>query len=471
VIPDVAGLRPPHDLDAEAAVLAALLLSSQAFADVGGWLTHAHFYSAANGWIYRAIEAIDADQGRIDIVAVASWLDDRTKLAQVGGRLYLAQLVDATPAVAHVADHALIVVTKAKARAVIARCQRGAAEGYTAADVDEWSGEVVADLARLADDGVEEVGVTGCEAGREICARFINPDPVPPMGTGIPELDRKIRGLRPKHLIVIGSHSGIGKSALAANIATHVLLNERREDRPSGVLIFSLEMGPDEYLERMACSRGRFNSRWLDPEYRGELLEDDARRFSVALNDVSRPNLRIDDNADITIAQIRTKARRVAAQFKRAGTPLRLIVIDYAQIVSAGSETRRRSENREQEVAAIGRESKKMAKELDLPVLLLAQLNDDAAKEKGPDGKPRKPRAKDLRESKALLQDANAVILIHNPSAIARAEAYADAAHSDPTDADEVDLIIGKVRHGAPGTIRARYWPAFTLFGSAYGAG
>jgi replicative DNA helicase len=158
----------------------------------------------------------------------------------------------------------------------------------------------------------------------------------------------------------------------------------------------------------------------------------------------------------------------VSAQFRRAGTPLRLVVIDYAQIVSAGGESKRKGENREQEVAIVGRESKKMAKELDAAVILLAQLNDDSAKEK------RKPRVKDLRESKALLQDANAVVLIHNPHAIARAEAYANGggAPADPNDADEVDLIVGKVRHGAPGTLRALYWPTYTAFGSIqYGAG
>jgi replicative DNA helicase len=461
--PNIEGALPPHDLDAEAAVLAALILASDAFLEVGGWLKPEHFYSDANGWIYRAIDDLSASQSRIDIVTIAGWLRDRDRLAGIGGASYLAQLSDATPAVAHVAHHALIVVGKAKARALIAAHQRAAAEGYTAVDVDEWAGASIAELARLADDGVEEVGVTGAEAVRELHARWIHPDPTPPLGTGIADLDRGLRGLRRKHLIVIGSHSGIGKSALATNIATHVLLSERREDKASGVLIFSLEMGPDEYIERMVCSRARVDSRKLDEEHKAMIGEDEARRLAGAMNELSRPNLRIDDRSDITIAQIRAKARRVAAQFKRAGTPLRLVVIDYAQIVNAG--TGRRGGNREEEVALIGRESKKMAKELDVPVILLAQLNDDSAKEK------RKPRAADLRESKALLQDANAVVLIHNPRAIERAEAYANGhgTRPDPDEADEVDFIIGKVRHGAPGTLRALYWPTYTAFGGAYG--
>ncbi len=460
-VPPVAGRVPPHDLDAEAAVLSAALLSADAFVEVGGWLRPEHFYSEANALIYKAISALFAVGTPVDIVSVASWLRDREQLSRAGGSSYLAQITDATPAVAHVTAHAEIVIAKSKARAMIAACQRFAAEGYgVEGPVDEWAGAAVAELTALADDGAASEGVRGDDAVRALYDRWQNPDKFPPLRSGIPDLDCLVRGLRRKNLVIVGAHSGIGKSALATSIATNVLLNETREDKRCGVLIFSLEMGAEEYVERMACSLARVDSRKLDEDARAELTDEEGRLLLGAMESIGKPHLVVDDRADITIAQIRTSARKVAARFRREGTPLRLIVIDYAQLVSAGTDTRRRSENREQEVAVVGREAKKMAKELDLAVLLLAQLNDDSAKEK------RKPRGKDLRESKALLNDADKVILIHNPTAVARAESYVDDAEPpNPNLADEVDLIVSTHRGGKTGTIRAVYWPAFTKFG------
>lgn len=463
-IRSVAGRVPPHDLDAEAAVLSAVLLHEDAIYQIGGWLRPEHFYSDDNGAIYAAALELTSAGIAVDVITANTKLKDvrRPPLGCANWAEYLAQLSDATPAVVHVEDHAGTVVEKAKARSGIRCAQRFAAVGYDVIEVGEWLAAGVTELAEIAEQGAAIHGVTGKEAVRALFDRYQNPDPSPPLRTGNPDLDRLIRGLRRKNLVIIGAHSGVGKSALATNIAAHVKLHEQRDGKPSGVLIFSLEMGADEYIERMACSIARVDSRKLDQEHKASITREEGQRFIEALRQLDRSDLVIDERSDITMAQIRATARKVAAQFRRAGTPLRLILIDYAQIVSADGTSKRRSENREQEVAVVGREAKKMAKELDLVVLLLAQLNDDSAKEK------RKPRVKDLRESKALLQDADKVILIHNPAAVERAEAYAngDAQRVDPDQADEVDLIVGKHRGGPTGTIRALYWPTYTTFGA-----
>ena len=162
--PSTSGLVPPHNLDAEAAVIAALFINPDAFADVGGWLKGSHFYSSANGAIYDAAIASGTEIGAIDVVTVKERLRRAGKLEGVGGAGYLAQLLDATPSSANVVEHALIVAEKGKARALIARHQLAAAEGYTTADVGEWSGAALADLGKIEADGASEVGVSACRA-------------------------------------------------------------------------------------------------------------------------------------------------------------------------------------------------------------------------------------------------------------------------------------------------------------------
>jgi replicative DNA helicase len=420
------------------------------------------FYSDSNGTIYDAAIAVGTAGGKIDVVTVASYLRERNKLGTVGGASYLALLSDATPAVAHVVEHALIVAKKAKLREAIAFHHRAAAEGYSVVndDVDAWSGEAITTLAKIAAEGAEEVGVTGSEAVREMMHKLRNPDRSPAISTGNATLDRTIGKLRAGHLIVAASYTGCGKSAWACNVVSSVMLDQTIEGKPCGVLMFSLEMKRDEVTMRLACSRERVDSTRIQRDADGEgndppLTEDEARRFSRASNDVGRLNLKIVDDADITMAQIRSQARRVAAEFRRAGHPLRLIVCDYAQIISHGSS--KRIGSREEEVASIGRGAKKMASELNVPVILLSQLNAEGVKDKRP------PTVGDIRESKALLNDANVAFVIHNPGVAARAES-GEGTHG-PDVADNVEFKIGKRRSGPPCTVRALYWPTYCLFG------
>ena len=456
-----AGFVYPHDLDAEVAVLAALLTdpTGDAYADVGGWLKGAHFFSGPNGTIYDAAVGVVAGGGKIDPITVSSYLRDRHQLVSVGDSKYIAELSATPPASTNIVDYAIIVAKKAKARALIARHQKAATEGLVAVDVDEWSAAALADLGKLDADGAVEIGTTGSEAIRKMLYELANPDKSPAIGSGHPTLDRTIGKMGQGHMILVASFSGCGKSAWATNVVTHVLFNETPEGLPSGVLVFSFEMKADEVTMRMTCSRSRTDSIRVKtsatPDGRAApLTEDEYRHFVHTANEISTPRLVVVDNADTTMPQIRSHARRISAQFRRNGHPLRLIVLDYCQIISSGGA--KRSGTREEEVAAIGRESKKMAHELNVPVILLSQLNNDAKSEK------RAVTIHDVRESKSLLSEANAAFVIVNPAVAERGEQGIGT--YDPELADNVEFKVGKRREGPPCVVRALYWPAYTLF-------
>jgi replicative DNA helicase len=456
---DTAGRLPPHDLDAEAAVLSALMLDGAKVHDVAGFLRPEHFYSDANGRIYEAILVLDGAQRPVDVVTIAAALRDVDRLAQVGGPSYLAQLADATPAIANIAEHACIIHDKWKIRAVIATCQRIAAEGYgEVGDAQKFASDAAAALAIVADEGAFDDGhvADGMELATRSWERATRPETQEPaLRTGVAPLDRLYKMHR-GNLVIIGAHSGIGKSALAQQIAGHAATTDGRDS----ALIFSLEMTGDEVMDRLACGIARIDSAKLDPDH-GGLTRYEMDRFRDALQLVGTPRLVVDDRADHTPASIRARARSLAAKMKRAGTPLRLVVVDYCQIVSPDV-TRAKDQNREREVALVGRALKKLAAELGVVVIGVAQLNEDARQ------KDRPPRARDLRESRALMQDANAVILIWNEAAESRVDENAEGARArlDPETPDAVKLIIGKRRsNGRTGTVRASFWPAFCTFG------
>jgi replicative DNA helicase len=253
----------------------------------------------------------------------------------------------------------------------------------------------------------------------------------------------------------VGAHSSHGKSALALNVAVHVALNERVEGERCGVGYFSLEMPRVDLMRRAAANLAGFSARRL----RRQITEDQGRRFVGAMKALSVEHLRIVDRASQTIDAIRLASARYAAQLRRTGAPLRLVVIDYAQILQPGD--RRRDQNREQEVAAIGRAAKVLAGDLGATVLLLSQLNAESIKE------GRLPRSTDLRESKALTNDANAVVLVWNPKVLERQEQRELGNRLSPVNEDTLDtcvLVAGKVRDGQVGCLDVGYRPALTRF-------
>ena len=453
----------PQDLAAEAALLASAIMSEDARTYALASMREEDFSAAPARLVFGAIRDLVGDRRRPDVVAIGSHLRARNTLNQVGGLAGLDRLTGAAPDVSNIDAYVAAVRACAKRRAVLAECRRIEAEALgSMPDVDGWASSAAESMARVADCSSGEQRVTGVEVADALLNRWQHPERAPrPLSTSIKDLDRLMRGLGPGQLIVVGAHSGVGKSAFVHNMVSHALLTQTQADKPVGVLLFSLEMTKDELAERIGCSLAHVDTRKLDPDFpRGDITTEEGNNLIASIRAMRVPHWVVDDRAEITMPQIRAKARREAAILERNGTPLRLIVIDYAQIVSPDRDSKRRDQNREQEVAAVGRAAKKLAAELHVAVVICAQLNQDAHKE------ARKPRGADLRESRGLLQDANKVILLWNTAAMVRTEAIANGARVwlDPDDFDLAEVIVDKHRGGRTGTVRVRFYPAYALF-------
>jgi len=389
--PIIAGRVPPHDLDAEAAVLSAVLLDRDALDRVLELLKPEHFYSDANGKVFEACQALALAATPIDIVNVASWLRDREVLAQIGGAGYLAQLSDATPAVAHVAAHARIVYEKWRVRQLIAQCQRIAAEGYgdvgVVQEYIDGAEQAVYDLARTADSTASQPLSHVLKAAFEQISKAAERgDRITGISTGYEKLDAKTAGLHDGDLTIVAARPGMGKTSfvlnLAVNVASPRTVTTPRPDQRSdeddgqsgdrhepghGVAVFSLEMPREQLATRMVCSEGRVD---LGKLRQGYLQPDDWRRLTEAASYLSSLPIWIDDTPALGMLELRAKVRRIQAEYARIGR-IGLVVIDYLQLMKG----RDGVNSREQEISEISRGMKQLAKELRVPVIALSQLN------------------------------------------------------------------------------------------------
>ena len=483
----IAGRVPPHDLDAEGAVLAAVLLEREALDTVLSFLKPEHFYSDANKRIFEACVTLAANGAPVDIQTVASWLRSREWIGQIGGPSYLAQIVDATPSVANVGAHAKVVHDKWRVRQVIGTCQRIAAEGYgdVGDDVGGFMQDAAASLSELAVGDVSSRGVDAADLLKSTFQKWAEPEKYDngiKVRSGVRSLDARLRAMRGGNLVVVGAHSGIGKTALARTIAVNVARESVRTCSVCGVdvehtgracpthpdakpntqrqcvLFFALEMENEEVIEAIAFSMARVDNAKIDPDKRHLITSEEWQRISKAAEAVSKLPLRIVDDAD-DMETMRAIAIAYKREVEKRGDRLAAVVIDYAQIAKAKA-IENANESREQAVAAVGRSAKRMAKKLGCPVILPAQLNEDSRKEN------RKPRASDLRESRGLMNDADKVILIFNPFLEARIHAYTDASAPDdePDTMDCAELIIAKNRKGKTGIVRVAFYPAYASF-------
>jgi replicative DNA helicase len=400
----IAGRVPPHDLDAEAAVLSAILLERDALDLVIDLLKREHFYSDANARIYEATTTLVADNKPIDIVTVASWLRDREWLAQIGGASYLAQLADATPAVAHVGAHARVVYEKWRLRQLIATCQRVAAEGYgDVGTVQEFIDGAEQSIYALARDDnssgatLEQMQPIVTKVFDEIREAAERGQTITGIPTGFDRFDQKIAGLHDGELMIIAGRPGMGKSAYVMNVAVNVaapaIIQSQSNVCQYGVAVFSLEMPKEQLSKRMICSEGKVN---LGKMRNGNLYEEDWRRITEAGTFVASLPIWIDDTPAISLLALRAKVRRKQAEFNRKDKDgkytrrVGLVVIDYLQLMRG----REGVQNREQEISELSRGLKELAKELKVPVIALSQLSREVEKR----GKDKRPQLSDLRE-------------------------------------------------------------------------
>ncbi|MBX3129429.1 MAG: replicative DNA helicase [Polyangiaceae bacterium] len=464
----VAGRVPPHDLFAEAAVLSAMLLSAEAFDRVQEVLAPEHFYADRHRRIFEAVLELNQLNQPVDLVTVAGWLRDRERLAQVGGTAYLAELADATPAVAHVEQHAKVIREKWRVRQLIAACQRFAAEGY--ADYGEAQAfidaaeQAVFDIARVPEgSSVVPVREAIHAAFKSLTDAAHRGGSVTGTPSGFIELDKRCAGLHPGDLYIVAGRPGMGKTAFVLNMAVNVAQPRATDVDPDepyaeavaeepgdGVAFFSLEMPREQLAGRMLACEARVDvSRFRSADLRRE----DWERLTGAAARLGRLPIYLDDTPALTLLDLRAKVRRLKAEFERQreGGPvarkLGLVVVDYLQLMQG----RRDAQSREQEISELSRGLKQLAKEMSVPVLALSQLNRSVETRTTKD---KRPQLSDLRESGAIEQDADAIFFIY------RDEYY----FKDSTEKGIAEIIIAKQRNGPTGAIKVKFTGAFTRF-------
>ena len=426
-------LLPPHDLDAEQSVLGAMLVNPNAIAAVTELLSSEDFYRDTHRLIYRAILALYDRGQEVDIVTLCAQLDRDGVLERAGGREFVHTLAEFVPAAANAAHYAGIVREQSVLRAFIRVGNEIAEMGYvhpgdipTLLDQCEQKVFAIQQQRRVAEfEHIRDVLVRNFE----YLDAMEKERGVGGIASGFESIDRLTGGFQRANLIVLAARPGMGKTSLALNIAQNIALHGQ-----AAVAIFSLEMSARELGERLMCSLARVSSHKVRT---GALSGDDFAKLVQAAGELEKADIYIDDTAGLNMFELRGKARRLSAK-----QPLSLIVVDYLQLMSGDS----RAENRQQEVSNISRALKQLAREVDVPVIAVSQLN------RSPESRAdREPQLADLRESGAIEQDADMVMFI-----------YEDP--SDPSSKGVVKLKIAKNRNGPTDTIRLGFVKDYTKF-------
>src|SRR5213593_3129419 len=428
---------PPHSVEAEQGVLGSMLLSPrQAIAECVEKINEEYFYVPAHQTIYTVlVELWNAGQG-IDLITFTQVLRDRNLLESLGGAAFVTGLFTFVPTAANVQYYIDIVRDKYILREIIAaatECVRRAYEEQDeveqrifAVGEDRFKGQMLSmkDQVMEAIESIEKLyerkgGITG-------------------ISTGFVEFDRMTSGMHPSEMIVIAARPSMGKTALAMNITEHVAINEKL-----AVGVFSLEMSSQQLVQRLLCSRARVN---LQKVRDGFLGERDFPSLTAAASKLAEAKIFIDDSASLSILELRAKARRLKAQ-----QDVKLMIVDYLQLLRSTS--RRAQDNRQLEISEISAGLKGLAKELKIPIIVVAQLNRQPEQRSGG-----KPRLSDLRESGSIEQDADLVALLVRP------EFYEEDEEARVEKAGEAELIIAKQRNGPVGEIPLTFLKEFTRF-------
>jgi replicative DNA helicase len=440
---------PPHADDMERGVLGCVLLSpNECMGEcIEKFRDNAEvFYDLRHQTIFTALTEMYDKRDAIDVITLQQRLKDKQLLEQVGGIAYLSALPDAVPSAANLSYYLDIVQEKYLLRRMIRTCTDVVGRVYEyEGEVDALMDEVERDILRISEARVQSQS----SAIKDLVKKAIftiedfhqRQGSLTGVGTGFTDLDKMTSGLHPGEMVVIAARPSMGKTSLAMNIAEHVAIEQKL---PVGV--FSLEMTAESLVLRMLCSRSRVNLRSVRE---GFLAERDFPKLLGSADKLARAPLFIDDSSGLSILQFRAKARRMAQQYD-----IKLFVVDYLQLLHS---TARRAENRQQEIADISGGIKALAKELNVPVIVLSQLNRELEREKN-----RKPRLSDLRESGAIEQDADVVGLLYRPSSYDE-----DEGGGEESDALPVNLLIAKQRNGPTGDVNLTFLKSFTRFESA----
>ena len=435
---------PPHNIEAEQAVLGGLFLDPEAFFKVMERLRDEDFYRRDHQIIFNAISGLDADGKPFDVVTTAEWLENHQQLDEAGGLAYLAALAENTPSASNIVAYADIV----RKRSVLRRLLAAATEigdavfnpqGRSSEEVLDFAEQQVFEIAEREARGrrpYKQIQDLMGASMEQIDKLFKSKTPITGVATGFADLDERTAGLQKADLIIIAGRTSMGKTAFAINIAEQAAIEDKLT-----VAVFSMEMPGEQLAMRMMSSLGRVNQQKVRT---GKLDDDDWPRLNSAVALLKDAKLFIDDTPALIPAELRARCRRLA----REHDGLDLIIVDYLQLMHIPGTT----ENRATELSAISRSLKAMAKELNAPVVALSQLN--RSLDQRPD---KRPILSDLRESGAIEQDADLIMFI-----------YRDEVHHPEREDNKgkAEVIIGKQRNGPIGSVNLTFLGQFTRFES-----
>ncbi len=421
---------PPQSIEAEQAVLGAILQHTEALHRGFETLREEDFYHPKHRKIYSAVKKLYESSNAIDLITVPEELSNRGQLEEIGGRKYLLDLVDSVATIANLDDYIRIVKEAAVKNQLIEDCadivQRCYDPVITADEVLDYSETKIFAIQEHSLKGdfiaLKDILPRTFEQIEEYSKREGHVTGVP---TGFPDLDSLTSGFQDSDLVILAGRTSMGKTAFALNVAEHVAVTKGLP-----ICIFSLEMSKEQLSQRLLCSRARISSHLLRT---GRIADHQWTNLSIAVGPLSEAPIYLDDSPSLSIMEIRAKARRMKLKFD-----IGLVIVDYLQLVRGGQAP---SENRQQEISYITRSLKALARELKVPVIALSQLSRQV-EQRGPNARP---QLSDLRESGSIEQDADLVLFIHRP--------LDDEGHLG----QKAEIIIGKQRNGPTDIVRLAF--------------
>jgi replicative DNA helicase len=433
---------PPHDLAAEIALIGSMIVDPTVIGPVCMVLTkHELFYKEEHQILFKTLVDLFEKNAPIDALVLHSTLTNLNMLEAAGGFDYLRQVIESHSSSANAEYYAGLVREKATLRSLINACTHSLKDCYESGE----SANVILDRSekRIFDIAQQKISREAVALTTVLHETFEMLDRntgehLTGVGTGFIELDNLTSGMQRGEMIVIAARPSVGKTALAMNIIEHVGVDLKKP-----CAVFSLEMSKQQLAQRMLCSRSKVDSHRLR---RGLLSKQDRDALAYAVGELSQGQIFIDDTPGLTLMDLRTKGRRLKLQYG-----IEMIVLDYLQLMEAP-----REENRQQQISAISRGVKALARELDLPVIALSQLN------RASESENRLPRTSDLRESGSIEQDADVVMLLHREAVMHRGDQqWMD---DNPDKINEAQLIIAKQRNGPCDTVRLTFLSGHTRF-------
>ena len=435
----------PYNRDAEMALLGCLLIDNEIAAELVEKLSEDDFYQESHKYILRAMQQVFNSRKPIDLVTVSDELENTASLEKAGGIVYLTELTQITPSAANYKSYYEIVARDSvnrklirASRKIIETSMKGVDEKKSLAFAEKSIYDISKQTERSALLSMTDDDIIG-----DVLDKFqklqSDPDSFKGIPTGFKRLDKMTNGLQAGALIVLAARPGMGKTSLAMNIVENAALNAGKT-----CAVFSLEMPRSEIVQRLICSYANVS---MKNALSGELTAKEWKKLMLAGDQLKKSNVYIDDSSRVTPAEILSKCRRL----KTTAGGVDLIMIDYIQLMSSGDSNLVGAENRQQEVASITRDLKIMAKELSVPVIALSQLRRIQSKE---------PQLSDLRESGAIEQDADIVMFISRPEAIATKEEI----DSGKVVKGAAELIVAKHRAGEQGRVPLKFIGEYTKF-------